>query len=200
MKITAATAAALAILTDTLDEDGADIAHSLRRLTADAAAAVPSYVGLSVIVPQGNPPLAITTLADGAFAGDVRTSLHVLLPGISDGHDPPRVALILYAGTPGTFIDLAADLTWLTGRPLTDVTFDQHLTIPTEPDPAALMQAMSDINQAIGIRIGHGETLQQAESALEVQAADNHTDRQSAARLILDKATTCDDDGHSGIH
>ena len=46
------------------------------------------------------------------------------------------MAIILYAGSPGTFVDLAADLAWLTARPLTDFVLDQHLTVPDGPDTA----------------------------------------------------------------
>ena len=50
MKIGAALAADLGIFTAALDEPGADVLHSLRRLSVDAQAAVPTYLGLSVIV------------------------------------------------------------------------------------------------------------------------------------------------------
>ncbi|TVS73821.1 hypothetical protein, partial [Mycobacterium helveticum] len=73
----------------------------------DAQAAVPSYLGLSVTVDGSIPPFTFTTLEDGA-AKNVRTSLRLMLPGIDDGRAAPLVALILYAGTPGTFVDLAA--------------------------------------------------------------------------------------------
>ena len=193
MKITAATAAALALLTEALDEHGTDIAHSLHRLTLDAATAVPSYLGLSVVVSQNNPPLTVTTLADEAVAGDICTSLHMLVPGTGNGHDPVSVALILYAGAPGAFVDLAADLAWLTGRPLTEVTLDEHL-VPAGPDTTDQLQAMSHINQAIGVLIGRGYTPQQAHWKLDTQAANNRTDRYTAARLIFDKITTDDHD------
>jgi hypothetical protein len=199
VKITSAMAAALAIMTEALDEHGTDIAHSLHRLTLDAAAAVPSYLGLSVVVSHSDCPLIITTLADGAVAGDIRTSLHVLLPGSSDGHDPAPVAFILYAAAPGAFVDLAADLLWLTVRPLTEVTLDEHLTVPAGPD-AAQLQAQSDINQAIGVLIGRGYTPQQAHWQIDTQAANNRTDRHTAARLLLDNITTSDDDQHFDIH
>ena len=200
VEITAAMDAALAVLTQALDEHGTDIVHSLQRLAFDAAAAVPSYLGLSVVVSHSDPPLTVTTLADTAVAGDIRTSLHVLLSGIGDGHDPPLVALILYAGTPGTFVDLAADLTWLTGRPLTDVTLDEHLTVPAGPYTAAQLLAASDVNQAIGVLIGRGCTPEQARRQLDIQAANNRTDRHSAARLILETITAADDDQHFDIH
>ncbi len=194
MKITAAMAAALAILTEALDEHGTDIAHSLHRLTLDAAAAVPSYLGLSVVVCHSNPPFTFTALADGALAREIRTSLHVLLPGIGERHDPAPVALILYAGAPGAFVDLAADLAWLTARPLTDFILDEHLTVPARADTAAQLHAASDINQAIGVLIGRGYTPHHAHRQLDTQAANNRTDRHAAARFILDKITTADND------
>jgi hypothetical protein len=187
----------MALLTETLDEPGTDIAHSLHRLTLDAQAAVPSYLGLSVVVPHSDPPLTVTTLADGAVAGDIRTSLHVPLPGIGAGHEPVSVALILYAETPGAFVDLAADLAWLTRRPLTDFMLDQHLTVPA--DTTDQLRAVSDTNQAIGALIGRGYTPQQAHRHLDIQAADNRTDRHTAAQLILDTITTGDDDEHFDI-
>jgi hypothetical protein len=195
VKITAAMAA-LAILTETLNEHGTDVAHSLHRLTLDAAAAVSSYLGLSVVVSHSNMPFTVTALADGAVAGDICTSLHVLLPGIGDGHDPASVALTLYAEAPGAFVDLAADLAWLTGRPLTAITLDEHLTVPAGPDAAAQLQAASDINQAIGVLIGRGYTPQQAHWQLGTQAANRHI----AARLILDSITSQDDDRRFDIH
>ena len=45
-------AASLNILTAALDDPGADVAHSLHQLTLQAAAAIPTYLGLSVVVPQ----------------------------------------------------------------------------------------------------------------------------------------------------
>ena len=126
-------AAALAILTEALDEPGTDIAHSLHRLTLDAAAAVTSYLGLSVVVSHSDSPFTVTTLAEGAVAGDIRTSLHLRLPGIG-APEPAAVAIILYAGSPGAFVDLAADLAWLTARPLSEFILDQHLTVPAGPD------------------------------------------------------------------
>ncbi len=119
-------AAALAILTEALDEPGTDIAHSLHRLTLDAAAAVTSYLGLSVVVSHSDSPFTVTALAEGALAGDIRTSLHLSLPGPNDPQNSPAVAIILYAGSPGAFVDLAADLAWLTARSLSEFILDQE--------------------------------------------------------------------------
>jgi hypothetical protein len=82
MKIGAALAADLGILTAALDEPGADLLHSLHQLGVDAQAAVPTYLGLSVTVDGSDPPFTFTTLEDGA-ADDVRTSLWLTLPGVT---------------------------------------------------------------------------------------------------------------------
>jgi hypothetical protein len=127
--------AALGILTEALDEPGTDVAHSLQQLALAVAAAIPTYHGLSVVVPHSDPPFTVTTLADAVKAGDIRTSLQVLLPTMGADHDAATVAVILYAAAPGTFVDLAADLAWLTGRPTSEVTLDGHLTVPARPEP-----------------------------------------------------------------
>ena len=124
----------------------------LRQLTLDAAAAVPSYLGLSLVLPVRDPPFTISVLADGAVAGDIRTSLHVPLPGLDSGPHP-AMALILYAEVPGAFVDLAADLAWLTKRAPTEFTLDAHLAVPAGSDIAGRLRAASDIDQAIGVLI-----------------------------------------------
>jgi hypothetical protein len=192
-------AAALAILTEALDEPGTDIAHSLHRLTLDAAAAVTSYLGLSVVVSHRDPPFTVTALADGALAGDIRTSLHLSLPGPSDPQNLPAVAIILYAGSPGAFVDLAADLAWLTARSLSDFILDQHLTLAAGSLPDGQLRAASAINQALGVLIGRGHTPQQAHGELDTQAAHAGTDRHIAACHILAKINTGDDDQCFGI-
>lgn len=191
-------AAALAILTEALDEPGTDIAHSLHRLTLDAAAAVTSYLGLSVVVSHSDPPFTVTALADGALAGDIRTSLHLSLPGPSDPQNSPAVAIILYAGSPGAFVDLAADLAWLTARSLSDFILDQHLALAAGSLPEGQLRAASAINQALGVLIGRGYTPQQAHGELDTQAAHAGTDRHTAAHHILAKINTGGDDQDAG--
>ena len=191
MKIGAALAADLGILTAALDEPGADVLHSLHQLGVDAQAAVPTYLGLSVTVDGSDPPFTFTTLEDGA-ADDVRTSLRLTLPGVGDGRASPSVALILYARTPGTFVDLTADLAWLTGRPPSDFALDQHLSVPAGSDAGTYLRTASVINQAIGVLIGRGYTPGQAHRELDTQADGAGTDRHTTAQFILDTLTAED--------
>jgi hypothetical protein len=191
MKIGAALAADLGILTAALDEPGANVLHTLHQLGVDAQAAVPTCLGLSVTADGSDPPFAFTTLQDGA-ADNVRTSLRITLPGVGDGRASPSVALILYAGTPGTFVDLAADLAWLTGRPPSDFALDQHLSVPAESDAGTYLRTASVINQAIGVLIGRGYTPGQAHRELDSQAHSAGTDRHTTAQFILDTLTAED--------
>ncbi len=187
MTIGTALAADLGILTAALDEPGADVLHSLHQLGAAAHVAVPSYLGLSATIDGSDPPFTFTTLEDGA-AGDVRTSLRLTLPGDGDGDGraAPSVALILYAGTPGTFVDLAAELAWLTGRPPSDFALDQHLSLSAGSDTGTYLATTSVINQAIGVLIGRGYTSGQAHRELDTRADSAGTDRHTTAQFILD--------------
>ena len=191
MKISAAMAADLGILTAALDEPGADVLHSLHRLAVDTQAAVPTYLGLSVTVDGSDPSFAFTSFEEGAADG-VRTSLRLTLPGAGEDSASPPVALILYAGTPGTFVDLAADLAWLTGRPPSDFALDQHLSVPAWSDAGTSLRVASVINQAIGVLIGRGYTPRQAHSTLDSQAHGAGTDRYTTAQSILDTLSAAD--------
>ena len=191
MKIGAALAADLGILTAALDERGADVLHSLHQLGVDAQAAVPTYLGLSVTVDGSDPRFTFTTLEDGT-ADDIRTSLRLTLPGDGDGRASPCVVLILYAATPGTFVDLSADLAWVTGRPPSDFALDQHLSGPARSDTGTYLRTVSVINQAIGVLIGRGHTSGQARQELDNQADSAGIDRNTMAQFILDTLTAED--------
>ena len=95
-----------------------------------AANAVATYLGLSVLVARSEPAFAFTVLADGVVAEDVRTSLQVIVPGPGERAGRFAVTVTLYARSPGAFVDLAADLAWLTKSPVSDFVLDQHLALP----------------------------------------------------------------------
>ena len=200
MNITTGLASDLRRLTAALDEPGADIAHSLHKMAADTQAAVRSYLGLNVSVSRSDPLFTFTCLNDGVVAGDIATSLRLTLPSTGDSWAPPAVALILYAGSPGAFVDLAADLAWLTARPLGDFVLDQDLTIPAgSASSGAQLSAASVIKQDIGVLIGLGYPTQQADWRLDTQAAHAGTDRHTAAELILAMRTAGDVEQGFGV-
>jgi hypothetical protein len=87
-------------------------------------------------------------------------------------------------GRPGAFVDLAADLAWLTARPPSDFVLDQHLPGPAGMGTAANLFEASVFNQAIGALGGQGHTLQQADRH-DVQAVDAGVSRHAARLRIL---------------
>ncbi len=185
MKFTVSLAAELATLDAALDDPGSDIGQGLVQLAADVTGAVPSYAALSVVVTRDDSSFTLTLLDDGVTVADVGTSIMLARPDCGDGHDASAVAIILYSRSPGAFVDLAADVSWLTRRPLTDFLLDAHLAAAAEPGTATPLEAASVINQAIGVLIGRGCTPQQALLELDRQTAQNETDRLSVGRVIL---------------
>ena len=185
MEITAAVAADLDSLSEALDEGDGDITDALRRLAADVSLAVRSYMGLTVMAGNGSFHLTFTAMEPFAYPSDVAGSLRMPLADGTAEDASVRLVVILYASRPGAFIDLAADLCWLTGRPLTDLAIDQHLNLPAEPDFHDGLRDWSLVNQAIGVLIGRGYTPEQAELELDTRATIGDHTRAEAAKIIL---------------
>jgi hypothetical protein len=182
VEIAAALVADLALLSEALDEPEADVVESLRSLVADVRSSVGSYLGLTLTVTGSEPPLTITALEDDADPADVAASIRVPL---DVGGADIQISLVLYATTPGAFVDLAADLSWLTGRDLGDFALDRHVIGPDKLDGADGLGAASVINQAIGVLIGRGHTPSQARRELNSRATAAGTERHIAAAEIL---------------
>ncbi|WP_205878090.1 hypothetical protein [Mycobacterium camsae] len=189
MKIVSALAADLDILTAALDEPGSDVLCNVLRLATEVEAAVSSYLGLGLTVDAAEPPFTFTTLADGA-AGGVRASLTMTMPGGGGGRASPSVDLVLYAGTPGSFVDLAADLAWLTGRPASAFALDRDVRVVEESHAGIGLRAASAFNQAIGVLISRGHTPAHAHREFDALTDAAGTDRNTAAMLILDAASS----------
>ncbi|CAO5158918.1 ANTAR domain-containing protein [Frankia sp. AiPs1] len=191
MDISTAWAADLAALTESLDEPGTDISQTLRQLAADTKIAVHSYLGLSAILSVGGRRLEFTALEEDAEPEDIRASLRISFPpALSGSEDPAATAsLILFAAMPGAFLDLATDLSWLTGSldGLDTAAFvlDEDLTVPHDPAPPSGLKARSTIDQAIGVLISQGNTPEQAHHHLDLLAAYTRVDQPTAAEAIL---------------
>jgi hypothetical protein len=184
--ITPGLAAELALLTQALDLPDTNVADTLTRLTADAQAAVDSYLGLSVAITASQSRFGFTVLDEGVRPEHIRTSLLIpLTPAADENTATASVALILYAGTPGAFVDLAADLAWITGRASADFLLDEHRALASHNADPATLTAKSIINQAIGVLIGRGATPEEAERDLHERAVKAGIDPLAAATLIL---------------
>jgi hypothetical protein len=191
VRIPDALAVDLALLTAALDEPTADVGATLSQLMSGAAVAVPSYVGLSVRMSGPDNTTEVTTLEHAGQAEQVRTSMRFSLPGIStagvlEEANTCTVDIVLCASQPGAFVDLAADLAWLTARPLASFVLDADRPELHRPRTAALsVRTLSSVNQALGVLIGQGATPDEASAQLDARAAALGVERQRAAGQIL---------------
>ncbi|MEO8751032.1 MAG: hypothetical protein ABI384_11595 [Allobranchiibius sp.] len=198
MKISAALNADLTLLTSALFDFAAepktDVAVAVLDLAATTRLAVDSFLGLSITITERTRALAdqvllrLTLLEDPADPGDITTSL--LLPGPADTtQDLPYIQVVLYAATPGAFVDLAADLAFLTGNELDSAGLDRHQSLARKPDITGVIQDESMISEAIGVLIGRGNTREQAHTELDTLAQEATTDRVTEATRILTTLT-----------
>lgn len=186
MAISARLAAELSILSQTLENPGNSIAQSMQRLSDEISDAVESYLGLTVTIAPGTTPITFTTLRDGAQPASVRTSARFTLTRAAAGSvgTGPVISLIVYAATPGAFVDLAADLAWITRANPAHITLDQDLTVVFEM-PTTAPSAVAMINQAIGVLIGRGHSPEQAYQRLSRPSASGVVNRLDAAAGVL---------------
>ncbi|HEY4992107.1 MAG TPA: hypothetical protein VII33_08475 [Nakamurella sp.] len=110
----------LTLLSDALEDPVDDLHAVLSVLTDDLAAAIPLYLGLTVMLHVDDDPLVVTTL-DAGETVEVRSSL--LLPLLPHGATSVTGSVDFYSGAAGAFVDLADDARWifnLDGHPVLD--------------------------------------------------------------------------------
>ncbi len=195
MEISAAVATDLALLEDTEYDLGTDpepgVVDTVLGLAADARAAVPSFLGLTVtLTGYGGKPvdrvmLRFTLLEDHADPRHIGTSLRLPPPADDPGHPRPGVAVVLYAGTPGAFVDMAADHSYATGRGSAAADLDQHRGLALQADITSALGAETRTHEAIGVLIDRGRTYEEADAEIDTLADTAHTGRTIAAATIL---------------
>lgn len=168
-------------LTDALEIPGADLQAMLSVLIDDLTSAVPSFLGLTVIIGSSSGPVTIAS-TDLSHVRPVGSSLQLPLHLMAEVERGSVV--VFYAAQPGAFADLAA----ATRRAFDldgQVVIDQHLTgVDPDEKPWAFDEA-SVINRAIGVLIGRGQPPNEAHLTLARLAADQGITRAAAARGLL---------------
>lgn len=188
VNIPTALIAELHLLNEALDDAASDIAATLMLLMSEAALTVPSFLGLSVLVTQApEAPMEITTFEHDPKHQAIGTSLRLRVPHDSRTgvQGPASIELILYAAHPGAFVDLAADLTWLTGRPWRDLRVDEDLVGPRRSTDAGSLTSWSVLNQARGVLISTGLTAHEADLELDARASVTGVDRHHVAAELI---------------
>ncbi len=171
----------LTLLSDALDDPISDLQAVLSVLTDDLAAAIPSYLGLTVTLHVQDDSVILSTLNPGHE--DVRASL--LLPLLPAGPSEATGSVAFYSGTGGAFTDLADDAKWifnLHGPPV----LDAHLPAAgSAPGGIRGLTALSDLNQAVGVLVEDGHTPDDAHTELRRRAHHAGQSIPDAARRLL---------------
>jgi hypothetical protein len=152
VELSDAVAADLAALSEAIDEPDADLAILVQQLGASCALAVSSYLGYSITLIVAEVPVSFAVLEEFLDPREVLASVMVPLNALGDHTLGSEI--VLYAGTPGAFVDLAADLNYALRAEA--VRLDQHLLPPDPGLGGAGFTRLSRQNQAIGILVDRG--------------------------------------------
>jgi len=184
--ISAQLAADLAALSHALDDD-LDLETTVRDFAAAAKLAVSSYLAMTVTVIAGGHAVRFNVREHAQIERDIAASLLIPLATIPAAE--AGGSLVLYAATPGAFVDLAADLTYALQAGPDALIIDAHLNPSFDDSGLEGFADMTHINQAIGILIGRGHTPEGASTELQRLAASAETTLRVAAHQLIHAAT-----------
>jgi hypothetical protein len=164
-----------------------DLTASLRRLLDQATAAVPSCVAVSLTVSRHGVPLTLAAYARDEIP-HVRSSVSVHLPA-SLLTDTVSRALTLYSAAAGAFGQLTVDLLELLDLDPRRAVIDGHLTLsPSSRAAQGLRSGLDDlstIDQALGVLIDRGLSIDEGLRELERLAAASATTVSAAAVKVM---------------
>ena len=202
-------------LATSIGDDDRDMSDALVALTTALLSTASSYCGFQLTVVDNEWPVTLAAFTDGhdvpvaIHAGGVRfleASLHLPLGLVSPTIDGES-RVVFYAGVPGAFTDLAADLSHALGG----VSVDQRSSAADGADPgepgvdghrkvimldadlspisrASGLTGLADltvVNRAIGMLVDQGHDIEQAHQLLRRDAAAEGVEPQTyAARII----------------
>lgn len=166
-------------------EAGSYTSTTLAMFRRDLLRAVPSALGGTVRVEtlEGHgSPVEIHLVDRTLHPHDIAAGLLLSLDQVREGLVG---SVLLYAGQPGAFHDLAADLRATAGAESHQV--DEHPPLPRQPVSPSVdgLQNFSLVNRALGVLIGRGYSLVQARTELADRAEQASTDLSHAAQRLL---------------
>ena len=186
--ISAALSADLAMLTEALATDDIDLETHLNAFAADIKLAVPSFTGMTITITLDGHEVSFTVHDSPTTAAFTTTSLLIPLGALTTSD--AASTFLLYAATPGAFVDLAADLSYALGVETSALVLDGHVPTPDEHPATSGLDTHVAINQAIGILIDRGHTPETARDELHRLAGLDHGDLRAAATQVIFSAST----------
>lgn len=169
-------------LLDGLGTGDDTLTDTLAVLAENLDTAVSAYLGLRLTLVADGCPVTLTAFPSLNGHRPV-TSLRLALSSLGPGFDPAS-RIVFYAGIPGTFVDLAADLTYRLGTSPA-VALDVELPPPTVVSGFIGLTEFATVNRAVGVLLARGQNVSQARSALQHGASAAGMDLAGyAARLL----------------
>jgi len=165
------------------DLHGDELSALFRVLSSSVRLTVASYCGMSVTVLHEGVPVTLTSpdpLDDGL--DDAVTSLAVPLEMITAA---TTGQIVIFASVAGAFVRLAADLADATGTDSSRFALDEHLGRRAQRRATGLA-GFSICNQAIGVLVQGGATLEHARIQLRQAAGQDSRQLTVAAARIVD--------------
>lgn len=185
MELPAQLVGQLQSLTAALDDADPDLEALLAALGDSLGDAVSSFLGLRLtIVVEGN---AVTLSTLDERAPGAQASVRFPLSRITGAATGSTAAF--FAGTAGAFVDFAVDLRRATGLD-GEVVLDHDLPGEDDPVEATLtgLQELIVVNRALGVLMGHGFTLQDAEAELRARAERSGSSLSETAHAVVDSS------------
>jgi hypothetical protein len=173
-----------------IGEDDQDVDDPLVELTTALQSTAASYCGLQLTIFENQWPVTLSAFTDGQNE-EVGTSLRLPLGLVSQVNGQSRI--VFFAGTPGAFTDLAADLSHTLGgipvehaSPAAEgmdlggthmdghrkaIELDVDLPPPSRVSGLNGMAELTVLNRAIGMLMAQGHDIEQARQVLRREAA-----------------------------
>ena len=213
MDLPAALLAHLKDLTASIGQDGQDLDDTLTALTAALNSTAATYCGLRLTIVENQWLITLTAFTDGHDANGhdmpVGTSLRLPLALVSPAVDHGS-RVVFFAVTPGAFIDLAADLSYVLGgipvsqaSPPADgddhrdhggagldghrraIELDLDLPLLSRVSGLTGLAELTVLNRAIGVLVAQGNDIEQAHQLLRRDAAAAGVESHVYAARIL---------------
>jgi hypothetical protein len=181
------------VLTRAIDDADVDLDTQLSALVAARRLAITSYLGLTLTIPVDGHPVSVTAYN----AATTRAATSLLIPLTPDPNAATSSTLTLYAATSGALDDLAADLGYALDLPHTALIFNKHLSEPSQRSGVTGRDTHAIVNQAIGILLERGNTLEAARAQLRTGALGTGDQMRIAAEHVLHRALREPQDGET---
>ena len=184
--VTTALAESIRELFADLEQTESQVEKSLASLRRDLKLAVRSSVGLTLtVLMDPDQQVTLTSIDHSTEPSDIVTSLRLPLNWATM---ETGSMIIFYAGVPGAFVDLAADLNYSLRLSPGTILLDQDTAAPLSGSGLTGAAESTTVNQAIGVLIDRGYTPATAGAHLRRQAGEMMLDVHHAATRVLESA------------